>query len=356
VDRKISGLEKKLVEWYIGRAVGLDATGMVPDREGPNENYARELLELHTLGVDGGYTQKDVQEVARCFSGWGVNPLNGKFGFNGGKHDQGQKTVLGQTIPAGGGEKDAERVLDLLASHSSTARFIARKLCQRFVSDDPPAELVDRAARMFRASDGDLRVVVRTIVTGPEFYSPQAYRAKIKSPFEYAVSAVRATGGRFVVAGVPVFGKVRSVAEGAATLGYNADKLSSSKKKTLNWHVHDMGQPLFAHAAPTGWPERSSEWVGPGALIGRLNFALALSGGGVTDVEVDVASLVKGVDADRPEAVAGTLSDALLHGEMTAATRQTLAQAALRPEGEAKTVDLAKVAALVLGSPEFQRR
>ena len=163
---------------------------------GINENYARELMELHTLGVDGGYTQKDVQEVARAFTGWTIaNPrLAGGFQFDPRRHDDGEKVVLGRRIKSGGGQKDGEEILDLLARHPSTARFIATKLARRFVADDPPASLVDRAARTFKDTDGDIREVVRTIVTSPELLGESHRRAKTKNPFEFVVSAVRATG------------------------------------------------------------------------------------------------------------------------------------------------------------------
>src|SRR5262249_46489575 len=165
-------------------------------RKGLNENYGRELMELHTLGVDGGYTQKDVTEVARAFTGWTIeNPQKGGgFKFEPRIHDEGQKVVLGHVIKPGGGEHDGEEVLDVLAKHPSTTHFIATKLVRRFVSDTPPPSLVDRVAKRFRETDGDLREVTRTILTSHEFLSPEAYRAKVKSPFEFVVSAVRATG------------------------------------------------------------------------------------------------------------------------------------------------------------------
>jgi hypothetical protein len=165
---------------------------------GLNENYARELMELHTLGVDGGYTQQDVTEVARCFTGWTIDRPRegGPYLFRTRAHDAGSKRVLGETIPAGGGERDGERVIDILVRHPSTARFISTKLARHFVSDQPPAALVDRMAATFRSTDGDIRAVMTTLVTSPEFWSRDAYRAKIKTPFEVVVSAVRALGGR----------------------------------------------------------------------------------------------------------------------------------------------------------------
>src|SRR5258705_489901 len=160
---------------------------------GINENYARELMELHTLGVNGGYTQKDVQEVARCFTGWTIQKPNeqGLFLYRPGLHDKGEKVVLGHKIAAGG-LADGERVLDILASHPATAHFIATKLARRFISDDPPKAVIDHAADVFLKTDGSIRETLRAIITSPEFFSPAAYRAKIRSPFEYVAAALRA--------------------------------------------------------------------------------------------------------------------------------------------------------------------
>lgn len=355
VPRQRSAMEMRIIEAYVQKRLGMSAKGLISDKEGPNENYGREILELHTLGVDGGYTQKDVQEVARCFSGWGVSGARGTFEFRPVRHDNGEKLVLGHVIPAGGGIKDGEAVLDILAAHPSTARFISRKFCQRFVSDDPPNELVDRAAKTFALSDGDIRQVVHTIVTSPEFFAASAYRAKIKSPFEYAVSAVRATAGSLQHA-PPPWDKARGTIEGAATLGYGNERLSAQKRKTLNWTILEMGEPLFAFTAPTGYPEVSSKWVSPGALIDRLNFAMALTQQNVSDVRFDPTKILNGVDTDQPEAVLDRLSEALLHGQMTDSTRQTLAKRALPQPGVGGTVDVPKLTGLILGSPEFQRR
>jgi len=355
VARERSAIEKKMIDMYVEKNLGAVGKGQIPDKEGPNENYGREILELHTLGVDGGYTQKDVQEVARCFSGWGLDGTGGKFQFRPIRHDDGEKLVLGEVIPAGGGMKDGEKVLDILCKHPSTAKFISRKLCQRFVGDEPPAELVDRVAHVFSSSDGDIRAVVESIVTSPEFFSTAAYRSKVKSPFEYAVSAVRATGGQFINPPEP-WGKVRCTIEGAATIGYGNDKLSSQKRKSLNWSVFEMGEPLFAFTAPTGYPEVSSKWVSPGALIDRLNFAMALTEQNINDVRFDSAKLLDGVDTDQPKAVIDRLTDSLLHGQMTDSTRKTLESQALPQEGAGGTVNVAKLTALILGSPEFQRR
>jgi uncharacterized protein (DUF1800 family) len=354
VTRERGKVENLVIAMYVQYKLGMSAAGLVPEKEGPNENYGREILELHTLGVDGGYTQKDVQEVARCFSGWS-NDGSGRFEFQKNRHDDGQKIVLGQVIAAGGGIKDGEQVLDILASRPSTAKFISRELCQRFVADDPPAELVDRVADVFRNTDGDLRQVVEAIVTSPEFFSPKAYRSKIKSPFEFAVSAVRATDGKFSDEWLKIMKKVRMTTEGVATLGYGGEKLSADKQKSLNWHVYEMGEPLFAYAAPTGYPEQSSKWVNPGALIDRLNFALALTQQQVKDVRIDTKELVGKADADQPLALLDQVSQTLLHGEMSDATRKTLMKNAI-PQEMGKTADVNKLVALVLGSPDFQRR
>ncbi|HKV40489.1 MAG TPA: DUF1800 domain-containing protein [Blastocatellia bacterium] len=218
-------------------------------KPGINENYGRELMELHTLGVDGGYTQKDVQEVARCFTGWTIEqPRRGaRFVFRDWMHDNGQKVVLGHVIPAGGGERDGEKVIDILAHSPSTAKFISKKLCRRFVSDDPPSSLVDKVANVYLKSDGDIREMMRTILKSPEFYSQNAYRAKIKSPFELAVSAIRALGGD---------------TDGSPALGQ---------------YIAKMGEPLYRYQAPTGYPDTAQEWVNTGALLERLNFGIALA-------------------------------------------------------------------------------
>jgi len=324
---------------------------------GINENYAREIMELHTLGVDGGYTQKDVQEVARCFTGWGINLRTGTFEFHPRRHDNGPKTVLGHSIAAGGGANDIEMVLDILARHPSTAKFIATKLCRRLVADDPPAALVDCVAGVFRATDGDLRKVVEAIVYSPDFYSPAAYRAKIKSPFEFAVSAVRATGGTITPdpdIGPPL--TARLAMETGATFGRGMDRLAQARRKTLNLSIIQMGQPLFAYQAPTGYPEDSHKWVNTGALISRMNFSLALAEGSFIDVNLATDNLLRGVDIDKPDLVLERLNHALLQGRMSESTRATLEKQTFGAHGDnASTINVPQLAALMLGSPEFQR-
>ncbi|HUJ10218.1 MAG TPA: DUF1800 domain-containing protein [Verrucomicrobiae bacterium] len=322
-----------------------------------NENYAREIMELHTLGVDGGYSQKDVQEVARCFTGWGINLRTGAFEFHPRRHDEGQKIVLGHMIPAGGGANDVETVLDILARSPSTAKFISGELCQRLVADDPPAALVDRVAGVFRATDGDLRKVVEAIIYSPEFYSPAAYRAKIKSPFEFAVSAVRAAGGTMMPEdNVRPPLTMRLAMETGATFGRGMDRLANARRKTLDLSIIQLGQPLFAYQAPTGYPEDSRKWVNAGALIARMNFSLTLAEQNLVDVSLPIDNLVRGVDIDKPELVLNRLNDVLLQGRMSESTRATLEKQALGPRGGvATTVNVPQLVALMLGSPEFQR-
>ena len=293
---------------------------------GLNENYARELMELHTLGVDGGYTQKDVQEVARAFTGWTIaNPRQGGgFQFEPRMHDDGGKIVLGHKIGAGGGRRDAEEVLDILATHPSTARFIATKLARRFVSDQPPASLVDRAAARFRDTKGDIREVVRTIVTSPEFFAPEFYRAKVKTPFEFVAAAVRAT---------------------------SADTMNALP---LVQAMRDLGMPPYQCQPPTGYADRADAWVNTGALLNRMNFAIALTDGRLRGIRAAFADpRASGSAPKAATAGAGNLDDArdaiieqVLAGDLSSSTRATVARASTP----------AQAVALLLGSPEFQRR
>ena len=279
---------------------------------GLNENYARELMELHTLGVDGGYTQKDVQEVARAFTGWTIDGprQGGAFRFEPRMHDDGEKVVLGRRITAGG-KQDGEQVLDILAAHPSTARFIATKLARRFVADDPPASLVERAAARFRETRGDIREVVRTIVTSPEFFAPAAHRAKVKTPFEFVVSAMRVTG-------VETAGALPAVQA-----------------------LRELGMPLYGCQPPTGYADRADAWVNAGALLARMNFAVALTGARMRGMTLP---------PEYRDGDPGDARDALLAGPLGAdvseGTRSTIAKATTPRQ----------VLALVLGSPEFQRR
>ncbi len=298
---------------------------------GINENYARELMELHTLGVDGGYTQKDVQEVARAFTGWTIaNPrLGGSFRFEPRMHDDGDKMVLGHKIKSGGGKKDGDQVLDILAKHPATAHFIATKLVRRFVADEPPKALVDRAAQRFRDTDGDIREVVRTIVTSPELFAADAYRAKVKTPFEFVVSAVRATG------------------------------VETRNPQLLVGTIRNLGMPLYGCQPPTGYSDKAEAWVNSGALLNRMNFALSLANGTATrEPRPEEMPRAEGVRAaERSVTRAGravtpitVTSDAVvasaLAGEVSESTARTIAKATSAPQA----------VALALGSPEFQRR
>jgi uncharacterized protein (DUF1800 family) len=340
-------------------------------RRGLNENYARELLELHTLGVDGGYTQRDVIEVARALTGWTMNPRQGAgFVFRPEIHDADAKLVLGRRLAAGRGIEDGEEVLDIVARHPATARFIARKLAVRFVSDDPPPALVERAAATFRRTDGDIRETVRTIVTSPEFFSRAAYRAKVKSPFELVASALRAMGAR-------------------------ADTTPRAAQM-----VAFLGAPIFGHQAPNGWPETGDAWMNAGAILNRINFGLALAAGRVPGAGVaqwpEASRLLGAPRAQQVDAVISAFlggqaspdtRDILIRGENPLAAKLA-AQAERTPTPMAPTEKddddrmatmredgprrpgargaplgrpvqlegLAQVVGLAIGAPEFQRR
>jgi uncharacterized protein (DUF1800 family) len=312
-------------------------------RLGLNENYARELLELHTLGVDGGYTQADVIEVARAFTGWSFAYPAGdrRFVFRPRAHDDGDKRVLGRVIPAGGGEGDGLTVIDIVTRHPSTARTIATKLVRRFVSDEPPPSLVDRVARTYLDTDGDIRAMVRTIVDGPEFWSPEARRAKIKKPIELVASAARALDAS------------PGSATGAQSAGFRLARATGT-----------LGERLFYAQPPTGYPDTADAWVNSGALLGRMNFALSLAQNRLPGVRVDLERLLAGADRRRPEDVLDRLLAITLHGQASARMREILSAQLRDPaivrlsaddRGPADT-DVEKLAALVLGSPEFQRR
>jgi uncharacterized protein (DUF1800 family) len=305
-------------------------------RRGINENYARELMELHTLGVDGGYTQKDVQEVARCFTGWtifqprggaaAVNAMLGEAGrrnagtffFNARMHDDGEKTVLGHKISAGGGIKDGLTVLDILTRHPSTAKFIATKLVRHFVADNPPQSLVDRVAATFTKSDGDIRETLKTIFFSREFNSPDAYRVKIKRPFELVISAIRTLGAE-----------------------------TNGGPGTHQW-IARMGEPLYGFQTPNGYSDTADSWVNTGGLLERMNFGLALAGNRVQGTRVDLNKFTNG-DKSQAKVMDESLK-AILAGEISPATRETL----LKQLDQADPVT--KVVGLILGTPEFQRQ
>ncbi len=235
---------------------------------GINENYARELMELQTLGVDGGYTQKDVQEVARAFTGWSIErpQRGGEFIFRPRMHDGGEKVVLGHKINARG-IRDGELVIEILAKHPSTARFVSAKLVRRFVADQPPDSLVKHVAEVYRRTDGDIREMVQAILTSQEFNSPGALPAKTKTPFEYVVSAIRSLDG------------------------------TTDGLQPLTESIARMGQPLYECQPPAGYPDRGDHWMSSSAILERLNFAVALSSNRIpgTSVHFDepVAAVVK---------------------------------------------------------------
>jgi uncharacterized protein (DUF1800 family) len=351
---------QRVVGTDLANAIGLDTTPSQQPKKtgGINENYGREIMELHTIGVDAGYTQQDVQEVARCFTGWTFDRQTGAFVFRPRQHDEGAKTVLGHYIPAGGGMQDGETVLDILCSSPACAKFISRELCQRFVGDEPPEALVTRIAGVFTQTGGDLRAVTGAILTSPEFLSPSDYNTKIKSPLEFAVSAVRASESTVTPRLPEPWGTIVPTTEGAAVLGRPeaADRLSKAKKQSLNWHVVELGEPLFACTPPTGYGENSKKWVSPGALIERLNFALALTQQQISDVNFNAQTILAGIDLDHPEKMLDQAVAVLLNNEITEATKQVLLKVAVPPPGESQTVNPGKLIALIIGSPEFQRK
>ena len=325
---------------------------------GINENYAREIMELHTLGVDGGYTQQDVQEVARCFTGWSFDRQSGEFIFRPRQHDNGSKVVLGHQIPAGGGMQDGETVLDILCSNPATAHHIALEMCQRFVSDDPSPDLVNRIAVVFTQTGGNLRKVTGAILTSPEFLSPANFNNKINSPLEFAVSAVRASESSIIPQQPPPLGKLVATQEGGAIMGRGAaaDRMAKRPRQSLNWRIYELGEPLFACTPPTGYKEASKFWVSPGALIERLNFAMALTQQQLSDVRFNSQNILQGLDLDKPEDVLNQCVSVLLQNNITPATRKVLEQTTLPASGDSRTVNAAKLIALIIGSPEFQRK
>jgi uncharacterized protein (DUF1800 family) len=292
-------------------------------KRGINENYARELLELHTLGVDGGYSQADVIEVARCFTGWTVGEprTDPRFLFKKEMHDFGQKVVLGHLIPAGGGIEDASQVLHILETHPATARFIAAKLVRRFVSDDPPDSLVFRVAGAYTATAGDIRSMLRAIFESPEFWSRKALRAKVRSPLELVASSVRALNASV------------------------ADPLQLAKA------VARIGQPLYGAQPPTGYADVSQAWLSSGALLARIDFGLSLAGGQVEGVSVDLSSIGGGPPEQVLTRAAATLGASALSDRTRDYILQQLRQTPLKADLQA-----ARAVGLLLGAPELQRR
>ena len=311
-----------LDNWMSTRADLVVRAGPQRGRQmGLNENYAREIMELHTLGVDGGYTQQDVIDVARGFTGWSIEKPReqGTFVFRAAAHDQGEKHILGHVLLPGGGEADGVRVIDILSRHPSTAKFIATKLVRHFVSDTPPPALVDRVANAFTKSDGDIRETLKAIFFSNEFNSPEAYRAKIKRPFELVVSAIR-------------------------TLG--AD--TNGGPGTHQW-IARMGEPLYGFQTPNGYSDAAENWVNTGALLERMNFGLALASNRIPGTQVNLAKLTA---QDKSKLIDESLR-LVVAGDISASTRETL----MKQIDEANASDTAaKVVGLILGTPEFQRQ
>jgi uncharacterized protein (DUF1800 family) len=304
-----------------------------PER-GLNENYGRELMELHTLGVDGGYSQQDVIEVARCFTGWTIRQpqRDPQFWFNDRLHDPNPKMVLGHKINAGG-MRDGEEVLDLLARDPHTAHHISLEIARHFVSDNPPDALVERMTRTYESSDGDIRAVLHTMIYSPEFWSHEAYRAKIKTPFELVASAARAVGAEI---DLPL--------------------------ALVQW-TGRIGEPLYQCQPPTGYSDKADAWVNTGALLNRLNYSLALAGNRLPGVRTDIPGLLAGDGSAQPEAVLERAIAILLSGEASPQTRETLEKQMNDPrvlqaslDDPITKVNEGMIAGLVLGAPEFQRR
>jgi uncharacterized protein (DUF1800 family) len=377
-----------------------DSMGQQPDlaarlqqarkNRGINENYAREVMELHTLGVDGGYTQQDVTQAARVLTGWGVYPMGeyakaggaavlrrysddqiarrgfvheGDFFFNANRHDKGEKTVLGHVFPAGGGYEEGVQLLEMLAHQPATARFISRKIAVRFVSDDPPASLIDKMAKTFLEKNGDIRQVLITMVTAPEFWGGEALRDKTKSPFELAIGSVRSLH---------------------ATI--------DQPMQLYNW-VNRMGEKKYYYQAPTGYPDKGNYWINTGSLLNRMNFGLALASGRIPGVRVDLLSLNNGHEPESAQAalliygriilperdLAGTVKrltpmltdpsfakkveDASKNGDTASGNgvdagmrAPDSGRVAMAMDGESKDPMLAQVVGIIIGSPEYQRR
>jgi uncharacterized protein (DUF1800 family) len=289
-------------------------------------------MELHTLGVDGGYTQKDVTELARVLTGWSIaRPQEGSgFIFRRQMHVIGPKTVLGVHFPAGGGMEEGERMIHILAHHPSTAHHIAYELCQRLVADDPPPALVERVAKKFLATDGDLRQTVRAVIDSPEFWDPQYYRVKVKSPFEYVVSAVRAVDADV------------------------QDPMPIARA------LQQMGEPLYGAQPPTGYSDKADVWMNTGALMNRLNFALALAANKLPGVRGDVTTLIPADAASDASHSVDALAVAITGGNLTDETRNTIksriVERTVPAEDPWANTQLPMVAGLILGSPEFQRQ
>jgi uncharacterized protein (DUF1800 family) len=297
-------------------------------RRGLNENYARELMELHTLGVDGGYTQKDVQEVARALTGWTLAlQQGGGFVFRPEAHDAGAKLILGRKFAAGRGIEEGEEVLDLVARHPSTARFITTKLARHFISDDPPKSVVDRCSQVFTKTEGDIRSTLGCVITGPEFFSRAAYRSKVKTPFQVVASAMRA-------------------------MDATPDQTPRSVQT-----VEQMGQPIFGRQTPDGWPDRADAWMNSGAILNRINFGLQMASRRVPGVQFGRVAEIEALQGAPREAQVDGVVKLLFGGQVSSDTRQVLLNGENPLATERNQLGgLQQIVGLALGAPEFQRR
>ncbi len=304
-------------------------------RNGLNENYARELMELHTLGVNGGYTQQDVTQVARVFTGWTIEEprQGGGFVYRPRLHEPGEKTVLGHKIKEDG-ENEGVQVLEILAHQPATARFISTALAQRFVSDDPPPALITAMSKTFLKTDGDIRAVLETMFTSQEFWAPQAYRARVKTPFEFVVSSLRATQS--------------DIADPQPLLGV----------------LNKMGMPLYGMQPPTGYSTKADVWVNSAALLDRMNFGLTLATNRLPGTTFNLAPLLDGqpVAGADPYQTQLRLEQTLVAGDISKQTHETIEERIVGPQAMPAFADAAHpanvnvIAGLLLGSPEFQRK
>ena len=306
-EKVVQMIQEKMVDGMKDTAMQRNLQGKIkkPKMQGLNENYAREIMELHTLGVDGGYTQTDVTQAARVLTGWSLNPQIGyninitkaineerlkkqgfvyddNFLFAANKHDMGEKKVLNTTFPAGTGYAEGVKLIHLLATHPSTAKFISRKLAVRFVSDNPPQSLIDKMAKTFLAKDGDIKEVLITMVSAPEFWTKDALREKTKSPFELAISSIRATDADIV-----------------------------APFQLYQW-VTKMGEKMYNYQAPTGFPDKGQYWINTGSLLNRMNFGLALASGRIPGVKLDLLALNQHHEPESAEAALRTYSKILM--------------------------------------------
>jgi uncharacterized protein (DUF1800 family) len=301
---------------------------------GLNENYAREIMELHTLGVEGGYTQRDVTELAKVLTGWSIDQpqQGGGFRFNDRAHEPGPKYVLGHKI-GDHGESEGMEMLDVLAHHPSTAKFISKKLAMRFVSDNPPQSLIDRMAETFREKDGDIRDVLRTMFNSPEFWAADAYRAKVKTPLEFVASSARASG---------------------------ADVQNAMPLVQL---LNRMGMPLYGMQPPTGYSMKAEAWVNSSALLTRMNFALQLGTGKLPGTSLDAQALLPGAAPTDPGSALAALETKILAGDVSPQTHAVMEKQLNDPQISQRKLDdgnrapnVGAIAGLIMGSPEFQRR